>query len=116
MAYRHLCISSFHGFHEDPAKIDRRFETCGQNEIGFRYFKGAPAGTVMIGEHPETEVFTEHFGWPDSVIHVPFDSPDITDILAELDSEPERIEPQPERTILSNQLYAMTGPIDGVLF
>ena len=36
-------------------------------------------------------VFREHFGWTDSVIHVPFDTPDVANILAELDSEPERI-------------------------
>jgi hypothetical protein len=88
----------------NPAKIDRRFETCGQNEIGFRYFEGAAAGTVMIGEHPETEVFREHFGWPDSVIRVPFDSPDINDILADLDSEPERIAEARKNNIVQSLL------------
>lgn len=88
----------------NPAKIDRQFETCGQNEIGFRYFEGAAAGTVMIGEHPETEVFREHFGWPDSVIHVPFDTPDIADILAELDSQPERIQEARKNNIVQSLL------------
>ena len=88
----------------NPAKIDRRFETCGQNEIGFRYFEGTAAGTVMIGEHPETEVFREHFGWPDSVIRVPFDTPDISDILAELDSEPERIAEARKNNIVQSLL------------
>ena len=88
----------------NPAKIDRRFETCGQNEIGFRYFEGAAAGTVMIGEHPETKVFGEHFGWPDSVIRVPFDTPDITDILAKLDSEPERIAETRKNNIVQSLL------------
>lgn len=75
----------------NPAKIDRRFETGGQNEIGFRYFEGAAAGTVMIGESPRTDVFKEHFGWTDSVIHVPFDSPNIAGILDKLDSQPQRM-------------------------
>lgn len=88
----------------NPAKIDRGFETCGQNEIGFRYFEGAAAGTVMIGEHPETEVFREHFGWPDSVIRVPFDTPVITDILAELDSQPERIAKARKNNIVQSLL------------
>ncbi|MHC4241012.1 MAG: glycosyltransferase [Planctomycetota bacterium] len=88
----------------NPAKIDRQFETCGQNEVGFRYFEGAAAGTVMIGEHPETEVFREHFGWPDSVIRVPFDTPDITDILAELDSQPERIQEARKNNIVQSLL------------
>ncbi len=88
----------------NPAKIDRRIETCGQNEIGFRYFEGAAAGTVMIGEHPETEVFGDHFGWPDSVIPVPFDTPDIPDILAELDSQPERIQEARKNNIVQSLL------------
>ncbi|MCP4263346.1 MAG: glycosyltransferase [Planctomycetes bacterium] len=75
----------------NPAKIDRHFETGRQSEIGFRYFEGAAAGTVMIGDHPETKAFEEHFGWPDSVIRIPIDTPDIAKILAELDSQPERI-------------------------
>ena len=76
----------------NPAKIDRPFETGGQNEIGFRYFEGAAAGTAMIGEHPETEVFGQQFGWPDAIIRVPFDAPNIAEILAELDSQPDRME------------------------
>ena len=88
----------------NPAKIDRRFETCGQNEIGFRYFEGAAAGTIMIGEHPKTEVFREHFGWPDSVIHVPFDTPDISDILAKLDSQPERLQEARKNNIVQSLL------------
>jgi len=75
----------------NPAKINRQIQTGGQNEIGFRYFEGAAAGTVMIGDHPKTKIFEEHFGWHDSVIRTPFDSPDIAGILAELDSQPERI-------------------------
>jgi len=75
----------------NPSKIDRHFETGGESEIGYRYFEGAAAGTIMIGEHPETKAFEEQFGWPDSVIRMPFDSPNINEILAELDSQPERI-------------------------
>jgi len=88
----------------NPAKIDRRLETGGQNEIGFRYFEGAAAGTVMIGEHPETDVFDEHFGWPDSVITVPFDSPDIAEILADLDSQPDRIAEARKNNIVQSLL------------
>ena len=91
-------------FMVNPAKIDRRFETCGQNEVGFRYFEGAAAGTVMIGEHPKTKAFEEHFGWPDSVIRVPFDTPDITGILAELDSQPERIAEARKNNIVQSLL------------
>jgi spore maturation protein CgeB len=88
----------------NPAKIDRQFERGEQNEIGFRYFEGAAAGTVMIGEYPETEAFSEHFGWPDSVIRTPFDSPDIAEILAELDYQPDRIAEARKNNIVQSLL------------
>jgi hypothetical protein len=88
----------------NPAKIDRQFQTGRQSEIGFRYFEGAAAGTIMIGEHPQTQAFREHFGWPDSVIYVPFDSPDIAGILEDLDSRPLRIENARKNNIVHSLL------------
>ncbi|MBN1804119.1 MAG: glycosyltransferase [Sedimentisphaerales bacterium] len=88
----------------NPAKIDRQFETGGQSEIGFRYFEGAAAGTIMVGEYPETEAFKKHFGWPDSVIRVPYDTPDIAEILAQLDSQHERLAKVREQNIVQSLL------------
>jgi hypothetical protein len=62
-----------------------------REEISARFYEGAAAGTVMIGEAPRTEEFKQQFDWADAVIHVPFDSPDIGDILANLNSDPERL-------------------------
>jgi hypothetical protein len=72
-------------------KVDRQFETYGQGEISYRFFEGASSGTVMLGETGESEAFKKHFDWPDAVIHMPFHSPNIADILRELDSQPERL-------------------------
>jgi len=71
--------------------------TAGRDEISSRFYEGAAAGTVMIGEAPRTEEFKRQFDWPDAVIHVPFDSPKIGDILADLSSNMERL-----RTIRRN--------------
>jgi len=79
-------------FLANVAKINYRSETHGQSEIGFRFFEGAAAGTVMIGEHPENEAFRKHFDWPDAVIQVPYDTANIAEVLADLDSQPERLE------------------------
>ena len=65
--------------------------TAGRDEISARFYEGAAAGTVMIGEAPRTEEFKRQFDWPDALIHVPFDSPDIGRILAELNGDPERL-------------------------
>ena len=65
--------------------------TAGREEISARFYEGAAAGTVMIGEAPRTDAFNRQFDWPDAVIHVPFDSPDIGRILADLNGDPERL-------------------------
>jgi hypothetical protein len=65
--------------------------TAGRDEISARFYEGAAAGTVMVGEAPRTEEFKRQFDWPDAVIHVPFDSPDIGRILADLSGDSERL-------------------------
>jgi hypothetical protein len=62
-----------------------------REEISARFYEGAAAGTVMIGEAPRSHEFKRQFDWQDAVIHVPFDSPDIGRILADLNRDPERL-------------------------
>jgi hypothetical protein len=64
---------------------------AGRDEISSRFYEGSAAGAVMIGEAPRTEEFRRQFDWPDAVIHMPFDSPDIGRILADLNGVPERL-------------------------
>jgi hypothetical protein len=66
--------------------------TAGRDEISARFYEGVAAGTVMIGEAPRTDEFKRQFDWPDAVIHLPFDSPDIADILAGLNGDPGRMQ------------------------
>lgn len=65
--------------------------TAGRDEISSRFYEGAAAGTVMIGEVPRTEEFKRQFDWPDAVIHLPFDSPCIGQVLADLNGDAERL-------------------------
>lgn len=65
--------------------------TAGREEISARFYEGAAAGAVMIGEAPRTEEFKQQFDWPDAVIHTPFDCPHIGHLLADLNDEPERL-------------------------
>ncbi|MGQ0697934.1 MAG: glycosyltransferase family protein [Panacagrimonas sp.] len=62
------------------------------DEIAFRFFEGAAAGAVMLGEAPRTDTFRRLFPWPDAVIHLPLDSADVGEVLAALDAEPKRLE------------------------
>lgn len=73
------------------AYVNRPQFTAGHDEISARFYEGAAAGVVMIGEAPRTEEFKQQFDWPDAVIHVPFDSPDIGRIIMDLNGDPERL-------------------------
>ena len=66
--------------------------TGGQEVLGCRYFEGAAAGAVLIGDAPRNDSFDEAFGWQDSVIPLPFDSGDVADVIAELEADPSRVE------------------------
>jgi hypothetical protein len=66
--------------------------TADRDEISARFYEGAAAGAVMIGEAPRTRAFEQQFDWPDAVIHLPFDSPDVGRILADLNGNPERMQ------------------------
>lgn len=74
------------------AKAGRSDHSFGQEEMGLRYFEGAAAGAVMIGSAPSVETFEQYFDWPDAVIPMPYDCPEVGELLAELDSQPERME------------------------
>ncbi len=77
--------------------VNRAKFTCadsdaGTAELGLRFFEGAAAGAVLIGDHPKTPTFDEHFGWQDSVIHQTMDALHIADVIDDLDLQPQRLE------------------------
>ena len=74
-----------------PGKVNVPEETGAQVEIGFRYYEGAAAGTVMIGQAPDCASFRERFNWPDAVIEIRPDGSDVIEILAQLNADPDRI-------------------------
>ena len=73
-----------------PGKVNVPKETHGQIEIGWRYFEGAAAGAVMIGQAPDCKPFRRMFDWPDAVIEVKIDGSDVTEVLLDLAARPER--------------------------
>jgi len=73
------------------AKVNRRVDTAGQEEVGLRFFEGAAGGAVMLGEAPRCATFPELFDWPDAVIPMPFGTTEVEGLLRELDGQPERL-------------------------
>jgi len=66
--------------------------TQGKDEIACRFYEGAAAGTVMLGEPPDTDDFRTEFDWADAVVPTPFNAPDIADTIRALDADPARTE------------------------
>ena len=79
-------------FMVNPGLIDRRDIRGDQIEIGNRYFEAAAAGTIMLGERPDNSEFERLFGWPDPMIHLPYDCAEIGEVISALDREPEKQE------------------------
>jgi hypothetical protein len=74
-----------------PGKVDVPHHTYGQIAVGSRFFEGAAAGAILIGQAPDTEPFERLFGWPDAIIPINPDGSDAIDILTHLLSDPERM-------------------------
>ncbi len=79
-------------FIANHAKVDCLEKTGGQIEIGYRFFEGAAAGTVMLGRAPNNEVFQHYFDWENAVIPMEFHEPNIEKIIIELDNQPELLQ------------------------
>ena len=74
-----------------PGKITLPNETRGQEEIGRRFYEGAAAGTVMIGQAPNSDSFQQMFPWPEAVIKIEPDGSDVIDVIARLNAAPEQV-------------------------
>jgi hypothetical protein len=71
--------------------VDQLREIQGQIEVGYRYYEGAAAGTVMVGQAPECQPFRDMFDWPDAVIEIQPDGSDVEDVLSDLAAHPGRM-------------------------
>lgn len=78
-------------FIANRSRVNESEFTMGRDEISGRFYEGAASGTVMLGEPPRTANFESQFDWPDAVIKLPFDSPEVAQLITELDGDPERL-------------------------
>ncbi len=62
-----------------------------QLEFGSRYVEGLAAGCVLLGSRESTPAFDAFLGWEDSVIEMPFECPNTSEILRLLDREADRL-------------------------
>jgi hypothetical protein len=74
-----------------PAKVDVGDHTRGQIEVSIRYFEGAAAGAVMIGQAPDCESFRQLFDWPEAVIEIEPDGSNVAEVLRGLAADPVKL-------------------------
>jgi hypothetical protein len=74
-----------------PAKVDLKEHTRGQIEVATRYFEGAAAGTVMIGQAPNCESFRQLFDWADAVVEIHSDGSNVDQVISELAADPVKL-------------------------
>ncbi|MBM4337608.1 MAG: glycosyltransferase family 1 protein [Deltaproteobacteria bacterium] len=75
----------------DIANSDFPEKRGSQQEYGPRFVEGAAGGAILIGQAPRTACFDAQF-WPGAVRPIEPDAASITQLLSELESEPERTE------------------------
>jgi len=94
----------------NPGSIDEPEKIGAQLEFGPRYFEGLAAGAILLGDKPRNnKEFDRILNWPDAVIHVPYGSDNIREVIRELDKDlirQERIRIQNIAEALSNHDWA----------
>jgi hypothetical protein len=88
-------------FMADRAKANMPDQTKGSQVFGPRFFEGAAAGAVLIGEPPDCDTFRAYFDWPDAVIPFPFGSTGIVRAIEALEAEPDRVAHAREANVLN---------------
>lgn len=74
-----------------PGKLNNINETGGQAEVGYRYFEGAAAGAILVGQKPPGQAFSDLFGCSDALFEVATDGSDILETLKALSMRPEEM-------------------------
>jgi hypothetical protein len=75
------------------AKRDFIAQRKTQDEFGPRYFEGAAAGAVQLGDPlPGNPAYCENLDWEGAVVEAGFSSGDIPALIEELENRPDRIE------------------------
>ena len=65
--------------------------TGGDEALGSRLFEGMAAGAVLLGVAPSCPEFDLCFDWPDAVVELPTETPEVERFLSELTAQPERL-------------------------
>lgn len=77
-----------HRINDSP---ERRERTGGDEGMSTRYFEGAAGGAVLLGSRIPSTAFDECFDWEDAVVDLPYEAGDVTEVIARLAKDPDRM-------------------------
>ena len=89
-AYANMAKRS-HLFMVAQGFVDTADFTRGQVEVGLRFYEGAAAGSVLVGQAPDCDTFRHAFNWPGAVIDIKPDGSDVVEVLTNLLADPEHL-------------------------
>ncbi|MBT9310883.1 glycosyltransferase [Leptothoe kymatousa] len=84
------------------ARFDALSETGGHQEIGYRYFEGVAAGTILVGMPPMGDVFPRYFDWEDAIVRVNLYEQNVLEVMEELNNQPEKVEAMRRRNVVNS--------------
>ena len=87
-----------------PSKLDTPDDTEEQITFGPRYYEGASAGALLIGQAPNLATFRKMFDWPNAVIEISPDGSDVADVLHDLETDPQQIQKIRQRNVVETLL------------
>lgn len=88
-----------------PAKMDSVDETLGQVEFGPRFYEAVTAGSVLIGQAPDSASFRKLFDRQDVVVEVNPDGSDIAATLRRLNADPEHLDSMSRRNAVDGLMH-----------
>lgn len=68
------------------------FKGVRKNALATRYFEGTAGGAIVLGSRQQCPEFDTHFDWPDAVIELPPETPDLGEFFADLNTQVVRLE------------------------
>ncbi len=83
------------------ARFNALSETGGAQEIGYRYFEGVGAGTLLLGLPPKGDMFPRYFDWEDAVIKVDLYEQDVLEVIQSLNAQPDKVERIRRRNVVN---------------
>jgi Glycosyl transferases group 1 len=78
-------------FVTNRAKVNEAEQTEGAQVYGPRFFEGAAAGAILVGEPPDCDLFRSDFNWRDAIVPLSYDATNAIEVIDEFAADKARV-------------------------